>query len=147
MMERSFIGNPAPLSGITTIPEETAEVLKDGWFHTGDSGFVGEDGHIVLVDRVKEPCPVGKRETLAPQLIESMLRFSPYIKDAWILAGPEGLYASAIIVIDYNSVGKWAGERRVPYSTFAELAQRPEVYELVKKDIDRVNRTLPSGSG
>jgi long-chain acyl-CoA synthetase len=84
-------------------------------------------------------------DTLAPQGIESRLRFSPYIKDAWILTGSEGRYASAIIVIDYNSVGKWAGERRVPYSTFAELAQRSEVYELVKQDIDRVNPTLPPG--
>jgi long-chain acyl-CoA synthetase len=63
-----------------------------------------------------------------------------------VLAGSEGLYASAIIVIDYNNVGKWAGERRLTYSTFMELAQRPEVYELIKHDIERVNRTLSAGS-
>jgi long-chain acyl-CoA synthetase len=125
---------------------KTAEVLKDGWFHTGDSGFVRDDGHLVLLDRVKAIVRLGNGDTLAPQGIESKLRFSPYIKDAWILAGPEGLYASAVIVIDYNSVGKWAGERRVPYGTFAELAQRAEVYELVKQHIDRVNPTLSPGS-
>jgi long-chain acyl-CoA synthetase len=127
-------------------PEKTAEVLKDGWFYSGDSGFIRDDGHIVLVDRVKDLVELASGETLAPQLIESRLRFSPYIKDAWILAGPAGLYASAIIVIDYNNVGKWAGQMRVPYSTFTELAQRPEVYELVKQDIKRVNRTLSPGS-
>ena len=82
----------------------------------------------------------------SPQYVEGRLRFSPYIKDAWVLAGSEGLYASAVIVIDYNNVGKWAGEKRVPYSNFAELAQRSEVYELVKQDIQRVNSTLSPGS-
>jgi long-chain acyl-CoA synthetase len=127
-------------------PEMTAEVLKDGWFHSGDSGFIRDDGHVVLVDRVKDLVQLAGGETLSPQFIESRLRFSPYIKDAWVLAGPEGLYASAIIVIDYNNVGKWAGEKRVPYSTFTELAQRPEVCELVKQDVERVNRTLSPGS-
>jgi long-chain acyl-CoA synthetase len=127
-------------------PEKTAEVLKDGWFHSGDSGFIRDDGHVVLVDRVKDLVPLASGETLSPQFIESRLRFSPYIKDAWVMAGPEGLYASAIIVIDYNNVGKWAGEKRVPYSTFTELAQRPEVCELVKQDVERVNRTLSPGS-
>ena len=127
-------------------PEKTAEVLKDGWFHSGDSGFIRDDGQIVFVDRLKDIVPLASGEILAPQFIESRLRFSPYIKDAWVLAGPEGLYASAIIVMDYNNVGKWAGDKRVPYSTFTELAQRPEVYDLVKQDIDRVNHTLPRGS-
>ena len=71
------------------------------------------------------------------------MRFSPYIKDAWVLAGPEGAYVSAIIIIDYDNVSRWAGQRRVAYASFAELARAPEVYELVRQDIHRVNRTLP----
>jgi long-chain acyl-CoA synthetase len=137
---------PGTFAGYYKDPEKTAQVLRAGWFCSGDRGFVRDDGHIVLVDKVKDLVQLASGETLSPQLIESRLRFSPYIKDAWVPAGPEGLYASAIIVIDYNNVGKWAGARRVPYSTFTELAQRPEVYELVKQDIDRVNRTLSTGS-
>ena len=137
---------PGTFVGYYKDQEKTSEVLRDGWFHTGDSGFVREDGHIVLIDRLKDLVRLANGVTLGPQEIESRLRFSPYIKDAWVLAGPEGLYASAIIVIDYNNVGKWAGERRVPYSTFTELSQRPEVYELIKRDIDRVNPTLSPGS-
>ena len=125
-------------------PDRTAEVLRDGWFHSGDSGFIRDDGHIVLVDKVKDIVRFASGKTLAPQLVESRLRFSPYIKDAWILGGPDGVFVSAIIVIDYENVGSWAGERRVPYTTFTELAQRPEVYELVKQDIDRVNRAFPA---
>jgi long-chain acyl-CoA synthetase len=137
---------PGTFVGYYRDPDKTGEVLKDGWFRTGDSGFVRDDGHIAFVDRVKELVRLANGETLAPQLIESRLRFSPYIQDAWILGGPDALYVSAIIVINFNNVGKWAGERRVPYSTFTELAQRPEVYELVRQDIDRVNRTLSPSS-
>ena len=78
--------------------------------------------------------------------MESRLRFSPFIKEAWVLAGPDKAYASAIIVIDYTNVGQWAGQRKIAFSTLAELSQKPEVYALVKNDIDRVNQTLPSGS-
>jgi long-chain acyl-CoA synthetase len=84
-------------------------------------------------------------DKLAPQVIESWLRSSPYIKDAWVLAGPDRAYASAIIVINYESVGRWAGQRRVAYANFAELSQKPEVYELVKMEIDRINQALPPG--
>jgi long-chain acyl-CoA synthetase len=126
-------------------PEKTLEVLKDGWFHTGDRGLIREDGHIVFIDRVRDLVRLANGDTLGPQEIESRLRFSPFIKDAWISAGPERLYASALIVIDYNTVGNWAGEKRVPYSTFTELSQRPEVYQLIKQHIDRVNPTLSPG--
>ena len=89
--------------------------------------------------RVTAPLPLA-------QLIESRLRFSPYIKDAWVFAGPERAYASAVIVIDYDSVARWAGQKRMAFTNFTELAQTQEVYELVKQDVDRVNRTLPVGS-
>jgi long-chain acyl-CoA synthetase len=126
--------------------DKTAEVLKDGWFYSGDSGFIKEDGHIVFVDRVKDLIELASGDKLAPQFIESRLRFSPYIKDSWIVAGKERAYASAIIIINYNTVGRWAGQRRVGYSTLAELSQKPEVYDLVKQFIDRINSTLPPGS-
>ncbi len=133
---------PGTFVGYYGDQDRTAEVLKEGWFHSGDAGYITDEGHIVIVDRVKDLVRLTGGETFGPQLIESRLRFSPYIKDAWILGGSEGLYVSAVIVIDYDNVGSWAGERRLPFSTFTELAQRMEVYELVKQDIDRVNRTL-----
>jgi len=120
-------------------------VLKDGWFYSGDSCFIREDGHIVFIDRVKDLVRLNNGDTLAPQNMESRLRFSPYIKDAWVLAGPKGAYVSAIIVINYDNVGRWAGQRGVAYTTFAELSQAPEVYDLVRQDIERVNHTLPVG--
>jgi long-chain acyl-CoA synthetase len=121
-------------------------VLKDGWFHSGDCGFIREDGHIVFVDRVQDVIALANGDKLALQFIESRLRFSPYIKDAWVMAGKERAYASVIIIINYSTVGRWAGQRRVAYSTFAELSQKPEVQELVRQSIDRINSTLPPGS-
>jgi len=137
---------PGIFVGYYRDPAKTAEVLKDGWFYSGDRAFIREDGHIVFVDSVKDLIELHNGDTLAPQNMESRLRFSPYIKDAWVLAGPEGTYVSAIIIINYDTVGRWAGQRGVAYTTFAELSQAPEVYELVRQDIDRVNRTVPVGS-
>jgi long-chain acyl-CoA synthetase len=137
---------PGTFLGYYKDPNKTAEVLKDGWFYSGDSGSITEDGHIVFLDRVEDIVELVSGDKLAPQSIESRLRFSPYIKDAWVLAGPDRAYASAVIVIDYESVGRWAGNKRVAYATFTELSQRPEVYQLVKQDIDRINSTLPPGT-
>jgi long-chain acyl-CoA synthetase len=136
---------PGVFIGYYNDPEKTAAALQDGWFYSGDSGFIREDGHIVFVDRVQDLIELGTGDTLAPQNIESRLRFSPYIKDAWVLAGPDGAYVSAIIIINYDTVSRWAGQKRVAYTSFAELSQAPEVYELVRQDIDRVNRRLPAG--
>ena len=136
---------PGIFIGYYKDPERTAEVLKEGWFHSGDSGFIREDGHLVFVDRVKDLVELPGGHKVAPQFIESRLRFSPYINDAWVLAGPEGAYISAIIVINYDNVGRWAGQNRVAFTSFAELSQAPEVYELVRQDIDRVNHTVLAG--
>jgi long-chain acyl-CoA synthetase len=138
--------SPGAFAGYYKEPDKTAEVLKDGWFHCGDCGRIRDDGHLVFVDRKKDLVPLADGETLIPQLIESRLRFSPYIKDAWVLAGPAKAYASAVVIIDYDSVARWAGQRRMAFTTFTELAQTQEVYDLVKQDIDRVNRALPLGS-
>jgi long-chain acyl-CoA synthetase len=136
---------PGTFLGYYKDPDKTAEVLKDGWFYSGDSGSITEDGHVIFLDRMKDLVELASGDKLAPQFIESQLRSSPYIKDAWVLAGPDRAYASAVIVINYTSVGRWAGGKGVAYATFTELSQRPEVYQLVKQDIDRINSALPPG--
>ena len=137
---------PGIFVGYYKDPDKTAKVLKDGWFHSGDSGFIREDGHIVFVDRVKDLVELANGDKLAPQFIESRLRFSPHIMDVWVLAGPDRDYVSAIIIINYDNVSRWAGQRGVAYNTFTDLSQKPEVYGLVKQDIDRINSTLPPSS-
>ena len=136
---------PGIFVGYYKDPDKIAEVLKDGWFFSGDSGFLREDGHMVFIDRVRDLIELKNGEKLAPQWIESRLKFSPYIKEAWVLAGPDRAFASAIIIINYDTVRRWAGQKRVAYTTFADLSQKPEVYGLVKQDIDRINSTLSPG--
>jgi long-chain acyl-CoA synthetase len=98
------------------------------------------------VDRLEDLVELASGDELAPQFIESRLKASPYIKDAWVLAGPEKAFVSAIIIINYDNVSRWAGQRRVSYTTFTDLSQKPEVYGLVKTDIDRINEHLPPGA-
>ena len=98
------------------------------------------------MDRLNDLIELPGDHQVAPQFFESRLRFSPYIKDAWIMVGREGAYLAAIIVINYDNVSRWAGQNRVAFTSFAELSQAPEVYELINQDIDRVNLTLPAGS-
>jgi long-chain acyl-CoA synthetase len=137
---------PGIFIGYYNDPEKTAGVLKDGWFYTGDAGFIRENGHVVFIDRIRDLVKLSNGDTLAPQSIESRLRFNPYIKDAWVLAGPQGAYVSAIIIINYDHVSRWAGQRRVAYTSFAELSQAPEIYELVRQAIQKLNNTLPAGA-
>jgi long-chain acyl-CoA synthetase len=121
-------------------------VLKDGWFHSGDTGSIREDGHPVFTDRLKDLLELPDERKVAPQFIESRLRSSPHIKDAWTLVGPQGDYVAAVIVINYDTVSRWAGKNRVAFTSFAELSQAPAVYELVRQDIARVNQTVPAES-
>jgi long-chain acyl-CoA synthetase len=138
--------HPGTFLGYYKEPKQTAKVLRKGWFCSGDSCVIRKDGHLVFVDRVQDMVELAGGDSLAPQVIESRLRSSPYIKDAWVLAGPQKAYPSVIIVIDSNTVSRWAGQQGVVFSNFAELSQRPEVYALVKHDIDEVNSTLPPDS-
>jgi long-chain acyl-CoA synthetase len=98
------------------------------------------------MDRLKDLVELPDNDKVAPQFIESRLRSSPHIKDAWTLVGPQGDYVSAVIVINYDTVSRWAGKNRVAFTSFAELSQAPEVYELIRQDIARVNQTVPAES-
>jgi long-chain acyl-CoA synthetase len=136
---------PGVFLGYYRDPEQTAAVLKNGWFYSGDSARLNEAGHVMFIDRLKDLVEMTCGDTMAPQLVESRLKFSPYIRDAWVLTGPERDYASAIIIIDFENVSRWADRKRVTYTTFNDLSQKPEVYELIRQDIERVNSTLPPG--
>jgi long-chain acyl-CoA synthetase len=82
----------------------------------------------------------------SPQFAEIRLRFCPYIKDALVVGGEDKDYVTAIINIDLDNVGRWAEAKRIPYTTFTDLSQKPEVIELIKKDIQRINKFLPEWS-
>ncbi|MEJ2558804.1 MAG: AMP-binding protein [Anaerolineae bacterium] len=134
---------PSVFQGYYKAPDKTAEKLKDGWFYTGDAGYIDEDGHLIYLDRVDDLLELKGGEKFSPQYIEGRLKFSPYIKDLMSIGGRELEYVTAIINIDFDNVGRWAEKRGIAYTTFVDLSQRPEVYDLIRADVERVNKSLP----
>lgn len=124
-------------------PEATQKAFRDGWFHTGDAGYLDKDGHFIYWDRVVDLLELAGGGKFSPQYIEGRLKFSPYIKDVMVMGGKDKAYVTAIVNIDFENVGKWAEKRHIAYTTFVDLSQKPQIRELIRKDIERVNRTLP----
>ncbi|MEJ2716811.1 MAG: AMP-binding protein [Deltaproteobacteria bacterium] len=137
--------SPSVFVGYYKMPEETEKTLKDGWLYSGDTGFIDEDGHLVVFDRTKDIMILSDGSKSSPQFLESRLKFSPYLKDA-LVVGHERDYVTAIVCIDYNTVGKWAEDHGINYTSYPELSQTPEVYDLVSKPIAEVNRTVPEAA-
>jgi long-chain acyl-CoA synthetase len=113
------------------------------WFHTGDAGYIDDDGHLIYMDRVNEMITLSSGEHYSPQYLEGQLKFSPYIRDVMTMGGEEKPFISALINIDFDNVGRWAEKQGVPYTTYLDLSQRREVYELISQDVERVNTYLP----
>jgi len=126
-------------------PEATEESFRDGWFHTGDAGYLDDDGHLIFWDRLSDLRQLKGGARFSPLYIESRLRFSPYISDA-ICVGGDKEYVGVLIAIDFENIGKWAERHKIPYTTFVDLSQRPEVIDLVKGEVQVVNDTLPEWS-
>jgi len=123
--------------------EATQERLRDGWFYTGDFGYIDDDNHLIVIDRMDDLRGLADGHKFSPQFAEVRLRFSPYIKDALAVGGEDKAFVTCVINIDLDNVGRWAEARRIPYTTFTDLSQKPEVIELIRKDIERTNKTLP----
>ncbi len=136
-----LLRSPGLFLGYYKDPDATARTLQDGWLATGDAGFLDPDGQLVIIDRAKDVSHLLNGSVFAPQYIENRLKFSPYIKEA-VATGHERPYVAAMINIDLEVVGSWAEKQGLPYSGYADLAQKPEVYELMLKEIQRVNTTL-----
>ncbi|HXH13990.1 MAG TPA: AMP-binding protein [Alphaproteobacteria bacterium] len=136
-----LLRGPGVFIGYYKDPEATARALQDGWLATGDAGFLDQDGHLVIIDRARDVSHLLDGSVFAPQYIENRLKFSPYIKEA-VAVGHQRPYVVAMLNVDLETVGNWAERRGLPYSGYADLAQKPEVYELVFQEIARVNAGL-----
>jgi long-chain acyl-CoA synthetase len=123
--------------------EATREVIDaEGWFHTGDAGFVDPRGHLVIIDRAKDVGALRDGTAFAPQFIENKLKFSPYIREA-VAFGHERPFVTAMIAIDPSTVGSWAERRGLAYTSYTDLSQKAEVRGLIREEIRRGNETLP----
>ena len=137
--------SPCVFAGYYKMPEETAKTLKDGWLHSGDIGFMDDDGHLVVFDRRKDVMVLAGSSRFSPAYLETRLKYSPYIKDAWVL-GHGRPAATGVMCIDAGVVGKWAEDRHIPYTSYADLSQKREVGALVADAVVHVNRGLPAAA-
>ena len=141
-----LVKSPGLLKGYYKNPEATAEVLgADGWYHTSDAGFIDAKGHLKIIDRVKD---VGRIRggafdgaMFAPKYVENKLKFFQHIKE--VVAYGDGREKVCVFInIDFDAVGNWAERRNLPYAGYTDLAQKAEVYQLVKECVEKVNADL-----
>jgi long-chain acyl-CoA synthetase len=123
-------------------PQATLEAKdREGWFHTGDAGYFDPDGHLKIIDRVKDVGKLVDGTLFAPKYLENKLKFFPYIQEA-VTFGHGHDRVCAFINIDAEAVGNWAEKRHMSYSGYVDLATRDEVYELVRECVEQVNADL-----
>lgn len=115
----------------------------EGWVFTGDAGYFAENGHLKIIDRIKDVGRFNDGSMFAPKYIENKLKFFPHIKEA-VAFGHEKDYCTAFVNIDLEAVGNWAERNNVPYASYQELAGHPHVYQMMLKSIEEVNRSLAS---
>ena len=124
----------------------TQEVIDpDGWFRTGDAGFIDPRGHLVIIDRAKDVGALTDGTPFAPQFIENKLKFSPYVREA-VAFGNDKPFVAAMIAIDPDTVGNWAERRGIAYTSYMDLSQKAQVREMIRDEIRRGNETLPEGT-
>ncbi len=125
-------------------PDASAEKAIDGWFRTGDAVTRSKRDELVFLERMSDLRRLASGESFPPQFVETRLRFSPFIKDIMTVGDATREFVVALINIDMNVVSRWAEEKNLSFSTFTDLSQKPEVADLLRTEIQRVNSFLPA---
>ncbi len=141
-----MVKSPGLLKEYYKNPAATAEVkTADGWYHTSDAGFIDAQGHLKIIDRVKDVGRIAGGANdgamFAPKYVENKLKFFPHIKEA-VAYGDARDRVCVMLNIDFDAVGNWAERRNLPYAGYTDLAQKPEVYQLIKECVESVNADL-----
>src|SRR5215475_13251763 len=136
------VRHPNMFLGYYKNPEASVADIREGWMYSGDAGYFNDTRQLVVIGRIKDLAETSRGERFSPQYIENKLKFSPYIAEAVVLgAGRDAL--AATICIRYSIISKWAEKSRIAFTTYSDLASRPEVYEVLRKEVETVNATLP----
>jgi long-chain acyl-CoA synthetase len=133
------VKHPAVFKGYWNKPEKTEEAFtEDGWLKTGDVGEWVDGTHVKIVDRIKDIIITSGGKNISPSEIENSLKTSPYIKEAMVI-GDKRKFVSALLAIEFDTVGDWATRRGIPYTTYRDLSEKPEVIELMQQIVDETN--------
>ncbi len=142
-----LVRGPMVFKGYYQNEEATRDTItEDGWVRTGDAGYTDDDGHLIVIDRAKDVMTLHDGTKFSPQFIENKLKFSQYIKEAVVFGGGDYPYVTAMLNIDFGNVGKWAESNKLSYTTYTDLSQKPEVYNLLLEDVVRTNDDLPNAA-
>lgn len=136
------VRHPNMFSGYYKNEAATAAEVRDGWMHSGDAGYFNKAKQLVVIDRIKDMAQTSRGDRFSPQYIENKLKFSPYVAEAVVLGDGRG-YLAAMLCIRFSIVSKWAEKNRISFTTYTDLSSRPETYELLRKEVEAVNATLP----
>jgi len=137
-----LLGGVGVVQGYYKQPEETAKSFQDGYFRTGDGGYMDEEGELYVIDRVKDMQTLKGGEKFSPTYIEGRLKFSPFIKDAMVM-GNDRDYVTTMLNMDFENTGRWAERNHIAYTSHPDLSQKPEVRKLLAGVIQRINAALP----
>jgi len=131
--------SPALFQGYFKNPEATAKTLRDGWLYSGDYGTLDPTGDVIMFDRMSDVIMLADGTRMSPWVVEAMLKFTPYIQEAMVVCAPNGVTLAAILNIELRSVGKWAEDRGIAYTSYADLSQKPQVLDLLEGIVRDVN--------
>lgn len=133
-------------AGYYNNPEASAKKIVDGWYRMEDAVHIADNGELVYLERLEDMRELASGHRYPPQFIENRLRFSPFIKDAMTIGDAGKRFVTAFINIDASTIGPWAEQRGIGYSSFTDLSQHPAVRELIAREVAAVNALLPEGS-
>jgi long-chain acyl-CoA synthetase len=136
------VRHPNMFLGYYKSPEASAADMRGGWMQSGDAGYFNTNKQLVVIDRIKDLAETARGERFSPQYIENKLKFSPYIAETVVLGAGRNVLA-AMICIRFSIISKWAEKKRISFTTYTDLASRPEVYGLLRGEVEAVNATLP----
>ncbi|MBO0333855.1 AMP-binding protein [Sneathiella sp. CAU 1612] len=136
-----LLKGPHVFLGYLNQPVKTAETVTDGWLHTGDVGYVDNNGFVKITDRMKDIIITAGGKNITPSEIENQLKFSPYISDA-VVIGDKRKYLTCLIMIDHENVEKYAQDLDVPFTNFQSLCKTREVLDLIREEVEKVNKNF-----